>query len=357
LAVDLDPAGVLHITGTDNGDSIVLQEDSGNLIVAVNSSLAVTPVRPIVALEINGLGGNDDIQIDKNINPPKGLPTTINGGQGNDTIKLGWIFNSLNAIRGRVTLDGGGGADTAYFLDGFAAPGTSAYTYTFTNSTFTRNTGTFVSYQNTETLGLETNYAGSTVNVESLATGTRLLINTFGAGGRGNDTYNITPTSQTLGDLQGPISLSGNAGADTLAVNDRKNSTPKQPALITESALFRNGTPLVSYDGTVERFIYNASTRPDTIHIAGVPLTTRLTVNANDGNDFVYADRAVAANLTLVGGNGNDTLIGGAGDDVLDGGNGRDLLVGRGGANTLLQGNDTLLAGSVKSLRAKPSLF
>lgn len=83
---------------------------------------------------------------------------------------------------------------------------------------------------------------------------------------------------------------------------------------------------------------------------------SRLTVNADGGNDVVDAstlDRAVVLNGAddndqLLAGAGNDVLRGGRGDDILRAGAGRDRLIGNEG-NDLLEGGadyDVLISGS-----------
>jgi Ca2+-binding RTX toxin-like protein len=60
--------------------------------------------------------------------------------------------------------------------------------------------------------------------------------------------------------------------------------------------------------------------------------------NLKGGNDTLIVDANVDANITALGGSGNDYMEGGAGDDLFDGGSGDNRL--RGGA-----GNDRLIAG------------
>lgn len=57
------------------------------------------------------------------------------------------------------------------------------------------------------------------------------------------------------------------------------------------------------------------------------------------GDDKLFVDADVDANITARGGSGDDTMIGGKGNDRFDGGSGDDELIGR-------DGNDSLKGGS-----------
>ena len=73
----------------------------------------------------------------------------------------------------------------------------------------------------------------------------------------------------------------------------------------------------------------------------------RVTVDAGAGDDTVDAS-TVQANVTLIGGSGDDTLIGGLSDDILQGNAGDDRLLG-GGGNDLIEGgpgNDDIDGGA-----------
>jgi hypothetical protein len=62
-----------------------------------------------------------------------GVPTTVQGGVGNDTFNLGF-GNSLGALQGALTINGGGGTNTVNANDSGSASGQS-YTFSFTQMT------------------------------------------------------------------------------------------------------------------------------------------------------------------------------------------------------------------------------
>ncbi|MCA9193735.1 MAG: cadherin-like domain-containing protein [Planctomycetales bacterium] len=80
--------------------------------------------------------------------------------------------------------------------------------------------------------------------------------------------------------------------------------------------------------------------------------TTRLLVNALDGNDTVIIDQNVKTDAWIFGGFGNDILVGGGGNNVLLGGDGDDELRGRQGRDIIFGGNgaDHIFGGSDENL-------
>lgn len=73
-------------------------------------------------------------------------------------------------------------------------------------------------------------------------------------------------------------------------------------------------------------------------------LRKRVSVDAGDGNDFIFGGRYGS---TLSGGAGNDTIFAGQSNDTLMGGDGNDALVGDSGNDVMFggAGNDTLKGG------------
>lgn len=74
-------------------------------------------------------------------------------------------------------------------------------------------------------------------------------------------------------------------------------------------------------------------------------LRGRVTVNGDDGNDWVLMNRDVLAAVKLNGGDGRDTLKGSVGSDTIDGGAGDDVLNGSARHDFLYgrNGNDVLI--------------
>lgn len=89
-------------------------------------------------------------------------------------------------------------------------------------------------------------------------------------------------------------------------------------------------------------------TRNGVASVYPVSSVTRIAVQGWAGDDYIEVGSNVAANVLILGGDGNDTLHGGAGNDTIYGGAGNDLIYGHGGNDSLFgeTGADTLLGGA-----------
>jgi Ca2+-binding RTX toxin-like protein len=102
-SVSLD-AGVLSITGTDGPDDIMVYRNATNNALTVEQNGVYQTVSGTVSkLRINALGGEDLVQVLVK------LPSTIDGGDGNDYLRSG---------NGNDTVFGGAGDDAIYAGDG-----------------------------------------------------------------------------------------------------------------------------------------------------------------------------------------------------------------------------------------------
>ncbi len=152
-----------------------------------------------------------------------------------------------------------------------------------------------------------------------------------------------TDVSQVNVDLAG--SLGGTAGdnaADTVEINGTNGDDVISLSLRGDGALVVSG---LSEQVVIEHFELG-----DTIHINGVggddvidasalgALAAQIVLEGGDGDDV------------LLGGAGDDTLLGDAGDDVLLGGAGNDVLDGGTGDNILIQDNATVGADATLAL-------
>lgn len=107
-----DPTVV--IDGTSGADRIVITKSSNDqLRISVNSSSSDVTIAPGVPIEINGMGGDDEIIIAGNIDHS----TTLNGDAGDDYLAGGGGNDVMNGGAGDDVMLGGAGDDT---LDGGA---------------------------------------------------------------------------------------------------------------------------------------------------------------------------------------------------------------------------------------------
>jgi Ca2+-binding RTX toxin-like protein len=119
-AVSLDGAGVLSVVGTDQADTInvddvyeanstVGEDDppTGDIIAAVAGKLGrIYKLSDVHLVSVLGGAGNDTIEI--STSSPN---ATVSGGDGNDTITAGEESDSLSGNAGRDYINGGGGND------------------------------------------------------------------------------------------------------------------------------------------------------------------------------------------------------------------------------------------------------
>src|SRR5438876_8328176 len=112
--------GVLTIEGTEAGDRIALRlqaGDAGVLQVDVgdDGSADFSFERADVAsIVVDALGGDDSVRIDESNGAfTDSIPTTIDGGPGNDRIAGGKGVETLRGGDGNDTIDGNGGNDLA----------------------------------------------------------------------------------------------------------------------------------------------------------------------------------------------------------------------------------------------------
>ena len=305
-------------------------------------------------------------------NGTNNVSDTITGGAGDDTIygydsasaSLGGITDndSLSGAAGNDLIDGGEGNDT---LDG----GDGADSLFGGDQNDLINTGGNTTFGNDSAFGGNGNdtIIGGSGNILLYGDAGADFINMSGAdavsqhfafGGDGNDTISGSagadymdggPGADVINagagddavnslDAQGPDTLDGGAGIDSLALS-------RSSAVVAISANFSNPAALQTLsDGTTvvnfERIGFSAGAGNDTITASN---------GANgQADNYVYggdgADSLTAASngALLVGDAGNDTLTGGAGNDQLDGGLGDDLIV----AGAALDGLDGYNGGA-----------
>jgi Ca2+-binding RTX toxin-like protein len=329
--------GLLTIEGTDANDAIVLRLLAGDpsvLQVDVGDGSADFNFEraDVAQIVVDAGAGDDVVRIDDSNGAfTNAIPTTIDGGPGDDNIAGGAGAEALIGGYGNDTIDGNGGSDTAFLGAG--------------DDTFVWDPGdgsdTIEGQDGSDTMLF--NGAGGAEHVNLSANGNRLRF--F------RDAGNITM------DTAGIETVDFNAlgGADSVTVNDLSGTDVK-----TVNADLGAG------DGQADNVIVNGTAGDDritatgsngsasvtglaaTVNIANAePANDTLALNSLAGNDRVDA-AGLAANaikLTLDGGAGDDRLAGGAGNDTLFGGDGNDSIDGNGGSDkaSLGAGDDTFV--------------
>ncbi|MFM8952825.1 MAG: calcium-binding protein [Planctomycetaceae bacterium] len=117
LAADVDPEGVLLITGSEKADKIVISagvEDGTVILKGVPGVAKNTVYTGVKAIIVNAGGGNDDIRIGSNIRGVEGglIGVIVNAGTGNDRVEGGDGDDSIDGGSGNDNLRGRNGDDT-----------------------------------------------------------------------------------------------------------------------------------------------------------------------------------------------------------------------------------------------------
>jgi Ca2+-binding RTX toxin-like protein len=337
--------GVLAIEGTDASDKIALRLQAGNpgtlqVDVGDDGSADFSFVRAdIASIAVDAGNGDDLVRIDEaNGVFTDSIPTTIDGGNGDDNLAGGSGAETLLGGDGNDTIDGNRGSDTALM-------GAGADTFVWDPG----DGSDIVEGQD----GIDTMlFNGANVNekVDLSANGNRLRFTRDIAG----------ITMDTTGVEQ--VDFNALGGADAVTVNDLTGTD------VTDVNVNLGATPDGPGDGQPDSVIVNATNGNDAITVTGAagtanvtdvfaaavnitnaePANDTLTINALAGADVIEASGLAADSIALtldggpgddvlIGSAGNDTLFGRDGDDVLNGGPGLDILDGGPGNNVLIQ--------------------
>ncbi len=297
---------VLHADGDNNGNFIELDHGGSSTVLAsvlVNDSL-------FDSIIINGGNGNNSFLVTGTFKA-----TTINTGNGNDTVDIGAPVNVLD-MRAPISVTGQGtGVKRLNYND--QANSTPSLTYTL-SATGTgagrvqRNGLADLTYSGIPTLTVNTGTVGNqTVNVLSTARGTSLTVN----GGRGNNTFIVGDAHNTLQTL-GALTINGGSGQNLLSFRDM-GTTIHADYVITSTFV---GRPLGGAVATVFSQI-------STLVVSG----------GSGGNIFTVDDLAAGLAVIIGAGAGNNNLINVGAGQVFDQG---DLTVNGGPHGNILQIDD-----------------
>ncbi len=329
--------GELTINGTKASDKIALRLQAGNpgilqVDVGDDGSADFSFKRKHVAkIALDARAGDDLVRIDEaNGVFSDVIPTTLDGGAGNDTLAGGSGAEKLLGGDGNDSIDGNKGNDLALLGAG--------------DDTFVWDPGdgsdTVEGQSGADTMRF--NGAGLAEQIDLSANGSRLkLFRDVGA-----------VTMDTAGVERVDVNALG--GVDLVTVNDL-SGTDVSSLNIDLAGTLGGATG----DGAADRVVVKGTNGNDAIKINGDtsavavsglrPLVAiqhqepndELAVNGLAGDDVIDASAlaAGAIALTLDGGTGSDTLAGGQGIETLLGGDGNDSIDGN-------KGNDLALLGA-----------
>jgi hypothetical protein len=284
---------------------------------------------------INGGSGGNTVNVR---GTPSGTRVTVNSGAGGDTISVGNVANSLDDIQGDVTVNGQA-PPSAEPLTINDQGDLDAHTYSISATTVTRSGAASIVYATVESLTLNAGLADDTIDVLNTATPANVVnagngddtINVRGTaagapltvnGGNDDDTINIGSLGNSLDDIQGAVTVNGNAPAasDALNVNDQGDADAND-YVITSSTVNRAGAAQIAY-GTVESLTVNGGRGGNTINVQSTLATTPVVVNAGAGDDDIRVDSnggpldppdgtvdLVVSSLTINGQGGTNALL------------------------------------------------
>ena len=334
-------AGKLNVTGGGGNDALTGGTANDTLIGGSGQDA------------INGNGGADHLE----------------GGAANDTFTIDTKAEYTSAV-GSDTIDGGAGTDTVAFGAAMnmaasqlgSISNTEKWTitagsdFTISDAVLENNPGLAFVYAGNGTLSGGEDTAGaalmtSAINFTGTAAGDMKLI---GSSADDSFTFNATATLTTAD------TIDGNAGSDTIFLNNNTSSTDGTGNALT-------GGSQVTWDSDVkgiEKVVINdlAADYAGDVDIAisdgytDASLTidgSSLDVNSTDESDGEYlkvvssdTNTALtvlggAARDTITGGGAADSIVGNGAYDSLTGGAGNDTIEGGAGADTILGGAGT----------------
>ena len=269
--------------------------------------------------------------------------SSINGGDGSDTLNFGTIFN----------LDGNSQSEDASVSINIASIGNAS---NFENIVGTRggndtltgdgNANVLIGSGGTDTLnggaGNDTLYGDWATDDTSGATYGLRYYDVSSSSYWGNDILNGGAGDDILVGNGGDDTLDGGTGADTLTGGAGNNtfvitsssggSTPEVGDTITD---FTDGSDAIGFDAslTFGNLAIESSGSNTVIKNGSNYLATISGVSSSSITAIDFQSTSTSA-LTLNGTSGNDILIGGAGNDTFNGLGGSDTLMGWAGNDT-----------------------
>jgi Ca2+-binding RTX toxin-like protein len=319
-------AGLLTVNGTTGNDVIDVSVSGGNVVVKVGNNSQTFTAADVKRLLVNAGNGNDKVNL-HTVN----VPSSINGGNGNDSLIGGANNDSFDGGNGADLIDGGVGGtgdDVHYF--------TRTENLVVTLDDVANDGGASDSNADNVKSNIEVVQGGSGNDrfVGSAA-------NNALAGNGGNDTLLAGDGNDVLLGGLGDDLLDGGFGADVLD-GDLGSDTATYAS--------RNAGVNVSLDtsGTGGEKTGNDGNASD--GLAGQRDNVRDDVENVIGGKKSDVITGSAFGNHLIGGKGNDRLIGLGGADLLEGGLGNDTCEGGDGKDVLHgnAGNDSLVGGAMK---------
>lgn len=306
--------------GSDTIDFIDLAAERGESYTLAESTLlrAGRAAITYAQAEFVNLLGTPDADTILVAGTAEATAYTVNGWGGNDTIQVDTVFrlpplpNSdlplvppRDTLLGRLTVQGSLGRDLLEILDGENA---AAATYTVTATRVARTGLAAINYGTIESLVLRAGGGNDALRVQSTATGVATSI----FGGFGNDRFQVADLGNVIRNLRGRLALEGNAGEDTIDLDDQNNHAATTHVLRDGEYVHGNQQP-IQY-GTVESVNLNAGRGDDLLRVEGTTAGVMSLVSGGIGHDRIELGSAanvldpIAGPLRIRGAAGRDSL-------------------------------------------------
>ena len=274
-------AGTLSIEGGGGTDSVIVddQDDTGKDTYTITASSiqrtgsAEITYEGVNAVTING-GASENIVYNVD-GTHAGTPVTINAGTGDNTFNVSPVDQNLDNIAGQLIVSAATGGTNFLNVEDQNAP--QAKTYSVTSKAITRSGAKRISFSGIQDIVLDGGGDGNTINVRSTGAGTSTTVNA----GSGDDTINVGHDDK-LNDIQGDLTVHGQAGTNTLNINDQ-GAVAAQTYTLAGDILTRSGAAPIMF-GTSLSVVVNGSSGGNTFVVSAMP-DHKVTLNGGSGNN------------------------------------------------------------------------
>jgi hypothetical protein len=272
--------GVLSYSGTQSGFNLFYKASDTTSLTVQTAAVGATVnfAQAVVPTTLIGHGNNTTVNL---INPYDNIaPLTVTNPTGHTTLK---VDDTSDITSRTVTISGSA-------ITGF---GTAA-----------------INYQPAGLAALTVSGGGygNTFTVTATGAGYTTTLNS----GSGSDLISVSSSSNTLDGIQGPLTVNGQGGTNTLYLND-PGTTAAKTYTLTATTLARTGAALITF-GNVQSLTVNGGSGGNTINVQGTASGTAVTFSTDAGSDAITVGSA--AN-TLDGIQGGLIINGQAGTNTL----------------------------------------
>ena len=238
-----------------------------------------------------------------------GTPVVINAGISTDMVNVGDSNNTMDGLRGPLTLNGR--RNTVLNVND---PGTTAdKTYSLTHTTLTRTAyplladagGENITFSGLASLVLHGGSGNNLFGVTGTSAGTAVTI----YGGTANSDQLVVGDDSSLDSVKGPLTFHGQTAYSFAVFNDLVNAAV-QTYTLGVNKLQRTGMADIRFDGLDQLALYGG-TGKDIFNVESTLAATPVSIVANGGDD-TFNVSPIAHNLGNIAGSVDLAALGGA---------------------------------------------